>query len=148
MSVVPEQQKPLPREVGEGLGTAGVRLKAEAETRPGSHTNLNGVLPLRSLPSGPHYETRALWLLPAPGEFGEDQLLCLLFERAPGAQLVSAAPAMNARTVRERPWELNRGRAASPARKQNAHASEDPKSPMQDRVPSERHGSTHSSWLS
>ena len=74
----------------------------------------------------------------------EDQLLCLLFERAPGAQLVSAAPAMNARTVRERPWELNRGRAASPARKQNAHASEDPKSPMHDSVPSERHGSTHS----
>src|SRR5919112_5319365 len=83
-------------------------------------------------------------LLPARGEFAEDQLLCLLFERGPGAQLVSAALAMNARTVRERSWELNSRRAARTARKQNAHASEDPKSPMQDRIPSERHGSTHS----
>src|SRR5215212_8697943 len=83
-----------------------------------------------------------LWLLSARSEFAEDQLFCLLFERAPGAQLVSAAPAMNARTVGERPWELNRGRAASPARKQNAHASDDPKAPMQDCIPSERASST------
>ena len=81
-------------------------------------------------------------LLPARGKIGEDQLLCLLFERAPGAQLFSAAPAMNARTVGERPWELNRGRAASPARKQNAHASE-PKGPTQRDAPAERDGSTH-----
>ena|SRR3954451_8074048 len=85
-----------------------------------------------------------LWLLSAHGKFGEDQLLCSLFERAPGTELVSAAPAMNARTVGERPWGLDSRRAASPARKQNAHASEDPRSPMQDSVPSERHGSTHS----
>src|SRR3954469_1038727 len=30
----PETRKPLPRELGEGLGTSGVHLKAEAETRP------------------------------------------------------------------------------------------------------------------
>jgi hypothetical protein len=75
--------------------------------------------------------------LPARGKFGEDQLLCLLFERAPGAQLVSAAPAMNARTVGERPWQLNSGQAASPARKQNAHASE-PEGPTQRDAPAER----------
>ena len=53
---------------------------------------------------------------------------------------------MNARTVGERPWELNRGRAASPARKQNAHALEPEQraeSPMQRSAPSERDGSTH-----
>src|SRR5215212_3643708 len=83
-----------------------------------------------------------LWLLSARSEFAEDQLFCLLFERAPGAQLVSAAPAMNACTVGERPWELNRGRAASPARKQNAHASE-PEGPTQRDAPAERGGSTH-----
>src|SRR5215208_4202903 len=49
---------------------------------------------------------------------------------------------MNARAVRERPWRLNRGRAASPARKQNAHASE-PKGPTQRDAPAKRGGSTH-----
>src|SRR5829696_9381886 len=49
---------------------------------------------------------------------------------------------MNARTVGERPWELNRGRAARTARKQNAHASE-PKGPTQRDTPAERGRSTH-----
>ena len=49
---------------------------------------------------------------------------------------------MNARTVHERPWGLNSRRAASPARKQEAHASENPNRPMQDRVPAERDGSS------
>ena len=49
---------------------------------------------------------------------------------------------MNARTVGERPWQLNRGRAASTAGKQNAHGSE-PEGPTQRDTPGERDGSTH-----
>src|SRR3954449_2182252 len=41
----PEQRKPLPRRLGEGLGTTRVRLKAEAETRPGWHARVKGALP-------------------------------------------------------------------------------------------------------
>src|SRR3954453_23362236 len=40
----PETRKPLPRELGEGLGTSGVHLKAEAETRPDWHDRVKGAL--------------------------------------------------------------------------------------------------------
>ena len=49
---------------------------------------------------------------------------------------------MNARTVHELPWQLNGRRAASPARKQDAHASEEPEPEMQCGIPAERDGST------
>ena len=41
----PDKRKPLPRWLGEGLGTAGVHLKAEAETRPGWHAQVKAALP-------------------------------------------------------------------------------------------------------
>src|SRR3954449_12941134 len=50
----PEQQKPLPRWLGEGLGTAGVHLKAEAETRPRWHDRVNGALP--AIPCAARFE--------------------------------------------------------------------------------------------
>ena len=49
---------------------------------------------------------------------------------------------MNPRTVHERARRLNSRRAASPTRKQDAHASEEPYRPMQDRVPAERDSSS------
>ena len=55
---------------------------------------------------------------------------------------MSAALAMNARTVHELPWQLNGRRAASTARKQDAHPSE-PEGPLQGRVPAERDGPNH-----
>lgn len=56
----PNKRKPLPRWLGEGLGTAGVHLKAEAETKPRWHDRVKDALPAIPRPKRPNAEPPVL----------------------------------------------------------------------------------------